>query len=97
MAFLDFDAWREDVLRIARGFAGKMKKGHWDTTTADAWGTIAMDRFSRKFEGGSHVGNVIRVPCRETGKDHVGGKLEGRDGNARVAGQEEHSRDRSPG
>jgi len=50
MASMELEAWREDVPRIARGFAGRMKRGHWDTTTANAWGTIAMDRFSRKYE-----------------------------------------------
>ncbi len=49
-ASMDFDTWREDVPRIARGLAGRMKRGHWDTTTANAWGTIAMDKFSRKYE-----------------------------------------------
>lgn len=49
-ASVDFDAWREDVPRIARGLAGRMRRGHWDTTTANAWGTLAMDKFSRKFE-----------------------------------------------
>ncbi|MBP1749592.1 MAG: alpha-2-macroglobulin domain protein 2, partial [Deltaproteobacteria bacterium] len=50
MASMELEAWREDVPRIARGLAGRMKRGHWDTTTANAWGTIAMDTFSRKYE-----------------------------------------------
>ncbi len=65
---MDLDAWREDVPRIARGLAGRMKKGHWDTTTANAWGTIAMDKFSRKYEASPVTGNVIRVSGTETGK-----------------------------
>ena len=50
MASMEFDKWREDVPRIVRGLAGRMKKGHWDTTTANAWGVLAMEKFSRKYE-----------------------------------------------
>ncbi|MHB8111285.1 MAG: alpha-2-macroglobulin family protein [Syntrophorhabdaceae bacterium] len=47
---MDLEGWREDVPRIVRGLVGRMKKGHWDTTTANAWGTVAIDKFSRKYE-----------------------------------------------
>lgn len=55
-ASMNFDAWRDDVPRIARGLAGRMKAGRWDTTTANAWGAIAMDKFSRKYEATSVTG-----------------------------------------
>ncbi len=56
MASMEFEAWREDVPRIARGFAGRMKKGRWDTTTANAWGVLAMEKFSGKYEATAVTG-----------------------------------------
>lgn len=50
MASMEFDKWKEDMPRIVRGLVGRMKKGRWDTTTANAWGVLAMEKFSRKFE-----------------------------------------------
>ncbi|MDD3845823.1 MAG: MG2 domain-containing protein [Syntrophorhabdaceae bacterium] len=50
IASMEFAAWREDVPRIARGLVSRMKRGRWDTTSANAWGVLAMERFSRKYE-----------------------------------------------
>jgi uncharacterized protein YfaS (alpha-2-macroglobulin family) len=36
--------------RLARGALGRQRKGRWGTTVANAWGTLAIDKFSRKFE-----------------------------------------------
>ena len=29
---------------------GRLKKGHWNTTVGNAWGVLAMEKFSKKFE-----------------------------------------------
>ncbi|MDQ5987523.1 MAG: hypothetical protein CSYNP_03268 [Syntrophus sp. SKADARSKE-3] len=50
MTLLPYDTWKEDLPRIATGALGRMKRGHWDTTVANAWGVLAMERFSGKFE-----------------------------------------------
>jgi uncharacterized protein YfaS (alpha-2-macroglobulin family) len=50
LAVVDLDAWKEDAPRIAKGAIGRMKQGHWDTTTANAWGTLAFEKFSMAFE-----------------------------------------------
>jgi uncharacterized protein YfaS (alpha-2-macroglobulin family) len=42
--------WQADVGRLARGALGRQQHGHWRTTTANAWGVVALDAFSRKFE-----------------------------------------------
>ncbi len=47
---LKFDNWKEDNPRIVRGVLGRMKKGHWDTTIANAWGVLAVEKFSKIFE-----------------------------------------------
>jgi uncharacterized protein YfaS (alpha-2-macroglobulin family) len=51
LAVMDDPAWREDAGRLARGTLGRQRAGHWDTTTANAWGVVALDHFSQAFEG----------------------------------------------
>ncbi len=47
---LDRPAWRDDVPRLVRGALGRQQRGHWNTTVANAWGVLAMERFSAAFE-----------------------------------------------
>ena len=47
---LDRTEWMEDLPRLARGALGRQKSGRWDTTVANAWGRLAMEKFSRMFE-----------------------------------------------
>ncbi|MDR0310292.1 MAG: alpha-2-macroglobulin [Acidobacteriota bacterium] len=47
---LDHPEWREDMPRLVRGALGRQKYGRWDTTIANAWGRLAMEKFSRLFE-----------------------------------------------
>jgi alpha-2-macroglobulin len=42
--------WRQDIPRLVRGALGRQRRGHWDTTVANAWGVLAMEKFSRAFE-----------------------------------------------
>ncbi len=50
LTLLQFENWKVDIPRMARGVVGRLKRGHWDTTVANAWGVLAMERFSEKFE-----------------------------------------------
>jgi uncharacterized protein YfaS (alpha-2-macroglobulin family) len=50
LATLDDPAWRIDAGRLARGALGRQRRGHWDTTTANAWGTVALQRFAQTYE-----------------------------------------------
>lgn len=50
LAAVDDPTWREDVPRLVRGLLGRQHRGHWNTTVANAWGTLALQRFSAKFE-----------------------------------------------
>jgi uncharacterized protein YfaS (alpha-2-macroglobulin family) len=47
---LEHQEWREDIPRLARGALGRQKYGRWDTTVANAWGRMAMEKFSNMFE-----------------------------------------------
>ncbi|MGK5037998.1 alpha-2-macroglobulin family protein [Janthinobacterium sp. LB3P118] len=50
LAVMDDPAWKDDIGRLVRGSMGRQKKGRWDTTVANAWGTLAIAKFSAKFE-----------------------------------------------
>ncbi|MEX0957977.1 MAG: MG2 domain-containing protein [Burkholderiales bacterium] len=49
-AFLEDAKWRADIPRLVRGSLGRQQAGRWDTTVANAWGTVAMRKFSELFE-----------------------------------------------
>jgi hypothetical protein len=36
--------------RLVRGVMSRQKEGHWNTTPANVWGVLMLDKFSRKFE-----------------------------------------------
>lgn len=42
--------WQADVPRLLTGLLGRQNKGHWQTTTANLWGSLAVAQFSRQFE-----------------------------------------------
>jgi hypothetical protein len=50
LATLDDPAWKIDAGRLARGTLGRQRHGHWDTTPANAWGVVALKRFSETYE-----------------------------------------------
>ncbi|HEX9963472.1 MAG TPA: MG2 domain-containing protein [Allosphingosinicella sp.] len=41
--------WAADAPRMMIGVALRQKRGHWDTTPANAWGTIAVRRFEAAY------------------------------------------------
>jgi uncharacterized protein YfaS (alpha-2-macroglobulin family) len=50
LTFMDEGAWRNDMPRLVRGAMARQVHGRWETTIANAWGVVALDRFSKKFE-----------------------------------------------
>jgi uncharacterized protein YfaS (alpha-2-macroglobulin family) len=50
LSLLEQPSWREDMPRLVRGALSRQQKGHWNTTTANAWGVLAMEKFSAAFE-----------------------------------------------
>ena len=50
LAMLDRESWKEDMPRLARGSLGRQRRGHWNTTVANAWGVLAMEKFAAAFE-----------------------------------------------
>ena len=50
LAVLDSKDWADDVPRIVTGTLQRQQAGRWSTTVANAWGSVAMEAFSKKFE-----------------------------------------------
>ena len=50
LAVLNRPDWKEDVPRIVTGALQRQQYGHWSTTVANAWGSVAMAAFARNFE-----------------------------------------------
>jgi len=47
---LDREGWKDDLPRLVRGALARQQKGRWNTTVANAWGVLAMEKFSGRFE-----------------------------------------------
>jgi hypothetical protein len=50
--------WSADVPRLVRGALGRQQFGHWNTTVANAWGVVAMEQFSARFESTPVTGST---------------------------------------
>jgi uncharacterized protein YfaS (alpha-2-macroglobulin family) len=44
------EKWKEDMPRLLQGALARQKKGAWDLTLANAWGVLAVEKFSKAFE-----------------------------------------------
>jgi hypothetical protein len=58
LSLLPFERWKEDLPRIVQGALGRQKSGRWDLTLANAWGMMAMEKFSKVFEAISVSGST---------------------------------------
>ena len=50
LSLLHSEKWREDIPRMVQGALGRQIRGTWDLTLANAWGVLAMEKFSKAFE-----------------------------------------------
>lgn len=49
-------AWKDDIGKLANGFIGRQQNGAWHTTTANLWGGLALEKFSKVFESAPVAG-----------------------------------------
>jgi hypothetical protein len=47
---VDNSLWHDDVPRVMQGAVRLQSRGAWATTLANAWGTLAVEKFARAFE-----------------------------------------------
>lgn len=50
LTFVAAENWQADMPRLAQGALLRQKRGAWDTTLANAWGVLAFEKFSQRFE-----------------------------------------------
>lgn len=63
------EQWTNDVGRVVRGSIARQRQGRWDLTTANAWGVLAMERFTERHEKEAVTGkfSVALAGKTETG------------------------------
>ncbi|MGD9831486.1 MAG: MG2 domain-containing protein [Piscinibacter sp.] len=59
LATLDEPGWKDDLPRLVVGSLARQKRGAWLTTTANLWGSLALDKFAAKFESVPVVGRSV--------------------------------------
>ena len=57
-AVVDDPAWKDDLPALVQGAMLRQQRGRWATTVANAWATVALDRFGQKFERESVSGRT---------------------------------------
>ncbi|WP_428162360.1 alpha-2-macroglobulin family protein [Diaphorobacter sp.] len=67
LAVLDDPAWKDDMGRLASGFIARQQGGAWQTTTANLWGALALQKFSARFES-SPVAGTTRAALGSDGQ-----------------------------
>jgi len=50
LAAIDDPAWHDELPRLLAGHLAAQRRGAWDTTTANAWTSIALARHAARFE-----------------------------------------------
>ena len=58
LAILGRPGWQEEAPRFMVGVALRQRQGHWDTTPANAWGTVAARRFAALYPPGAVAGTT---------------------------------------
>ncbi len=59
LAVLDDPAWKDELPRLVVGHLGRQRQGAWLTTTANLWGSLALDKFAAKFESAKPAGRTV--------------------------------------
>lgn len=54
-------AWRERLPKLVSGALARQQDGRWNTTTANAWGVLALQRYQQMFEAVKPAGKSYAV------------------------------------
>jgi len=80
LAVLDEPGWKDELPRMVVGALSRQNRGAWLTTTANLWGSLALDRIAAKFESaridGRTVAHVGAAPqAHDWGRAPDGGRM----------------------
>ncbi|MDQ2736794.1 MAG: alpha-2-macroglobulin, partial [Pseudomonadota bacterium] len=59
LAVIDDPAWKDDLPKMVVGSLARQRRGAWLTTTANLWGSLALDKFAAKFESVPIAGKTL--------------------------------------
>lgn len=81
LAALEEPGWQDDLPRLVTGSIARQRQGHWSTTNANAWGAVALRRFSARHESTPVAGTSRATLTADTrtidwSADGSGGALE---------------------
>jgi len=66
LSLLNSEKWKEDMPRLVQGALARQRRGRWDLTLANAWGVLAMEKFSKAFESVPVSGSTRATLSRES-------------------------------
>jgi uncharacterized protein YfaS (alpha-2-macroglobulin family) len=66
LTFMKLPKWQADIPRVVNGAIGRQRRGAWSTTVANAWGVLAMEKFSQKYESVPVTGTTRVLMGKET-------------------------------
>ena len=61
LATLGRPGWQDDAPKMMVGVSLRQVRGHWDTTTANAWGTVAARKFATLYPAEAIAGSTSLV------------------------------------
>ena len=59
LLLLDNKLWSDDISRVTSGMIAMQIRGNWGTTVANAWGTLATEKFAAAYESQPVTGETI--------------------------------------
>jgi uncharacterized protein YfaS (alpha-2-macroglobulin family) len=59
LAVRQLPSWQGDLPRMLMGLLSRQQRGIWQTTNANAWGTLAVMRFAQQFESKPVNGRTV--------------------------------------
>jgi uncharacterized protein YfaS (alpha-2-macroglobulin family) len=68
LTFMKLPKWQADIPRVVNGAIGRQRRGAWNTTVANAWGVLAMEKFSDEYESVPVTGTTRVLSGKETRK-----------------------------
>jgi uncharacterized protein YfaS (alpha-2-macroglobulin family) len=77
LSLLRAGVWKEDMPRVVLGALSRQHQGRWDLTLANAWGVLAMEKFSKAFEA---------IPCSGTTRATLAGQTQATEWKAKPQG-----------
>ena len=66
LAVIDDPAWKDELPKMVVGSLSRQRRGAWLTTTANLWGSLALDKFSAKFESVPVAGRTMASTSAST-------------------------------